>query len=40
MDLQFSYPNIKTYSIKGIDDVYANGKIDVTEFGFHGMINF
>lgn len=38
MDLQLSYPNIKTYSIKGIDDVYANGKIDVTEFGFHGMI--
>ena len=33
-----AYPQIKTYSIRGIDDVYANGKIDVTEFGFHGMI--
>ncbi len=36
--LQIGFPNIKTYSIKGIDDVYANGKIDITEFGFHGMI--
>jgi len=33
-----AYPQIKTYSIRGIDDVYANGKIDVNEFGFHGMI--
>lgn len=37
-DLQNSFPDIKTYSIKGIDDTYANGKIDVTEFGFHGFI--
>ena len=36
--LQITYPNIRTYSVKGIDDVYANGKIDITEFGFHGMI--
>lgn len=33
-----AFPQIKTYSIKGIDDVYANGKIDLNEFGFHGMI--
>lgn len=33
-----AYPDIKTYSIKGIDDVYANGKLDWNEFGFHGMI--
>ncbi len=33
-----AYPQIKTYSIRGIDDLYANGKIDVNEFGFHGMI--
>ncbi|MBK7666578.1 MAG: hypothetical protein IPJ32_04080 [Sphingobacteriaceae bacterium] len=32
------YPQIKTYSIKGIDDVYANGKLDINDFGFHGMI--
>jgi hypothetical protein len=32
------YPQIKTYSVKGIDDVYANGKIDLNDFGFHGMI--
>jgi hypothetical protein len=32
------YPHIKTYSIKGIDDVYANGKLDINDFGFHGMI--
>lgn len=33
-----AYPHIKTYSIKGIDDVYANGKLDVNDFGFHAMI--
>ena len=36
--LAAAYPQIKTYSVKGIDDIYANGKIDLTEFGFHGMI--
>lgn len=37
-DLAAQFPDIKTYSIKGIDDIYANGKIDVNEFGFHAMI--
>lgn len=37
-DLANSFPNIKTYSIKGIDDPYANGKLDWNEFGFHGMV--
>ena len=37
-DLQISFPDIRTYSVKGIDDEYANGKIDITEFGFHGTI--
>ena len=36
--LQISYPNIRTYSIHGIDDIYASGKLDLTEYGFHGMI--
>ena len=36
--LQISFPQIRTYSIRGIDDVYASGKLDMTEFGFHGMI--
>lgn len=36
--LQTSFPNIRTYSVHGIDDAYASGKLDVTEFGFHGMI--
>ncbi|MBK6984899.1 MAG: hypothetical protein IPH32_09125 [Bacteroidetes bacterium] len=36
--LQFSYPNIRTYNVRGIDDTYASGKLDLTEFGFHGMI--
>ena len=36
--LQNSYPNIRTYNVRGIDDIYANGKLDLTEFGFHGMI--
>jgi len=33
-----AFPNIKTFSIKGIDDAYASGKIDWNEFGFHGMV--
>jgi hypothetical protein len=37
-DLASAYPNIKTYSVKGIDDPYANGKLDWNEFGFHGMV--
>lgn len=36
--LQASFPQIRTYNVRGIDDVYANGKIDVNEYGFHGMI--
>ncbi|MDP3557153.1 MAG: M12 family metallo-peptidase [Bacteroidota bacterium] len=36
--LAAQFPNIKTYSVKGIDDVYANGKLDWNEFGFHGMV--
>ncbi len=37
-ELEMQFPNIKTYSIKGIDDPYANGKIDYNEFGFHAMV--
>jgi hypothetical protein len=37
-DLQFSFQNIRTYNIRGIDDKYASGKLDLTEYGFHGMI--
>lgn len=33
-----AYPHIQTYSVKGIDDPYANGKLDFGDFGFHGMI--
>ena len=29
-ELSEAFPNIKTYSIKGIDDPYANGKLDLT----------
>jgi len=36
--LASSFPNIKTYSLKGIQDVYANGKLDVTEFGLHAIV--
>lgn len=32
------FSDIKTYSIKGIDDPYATGKIDITMHGFHAMI--
>ena len=36
--LAAQFPEIKTYNVKGIDDPYAVGKIDVTAFGFHGMV--
>ncbi len=32
------FPDIKTYNIKGIDDPYATGKLDITMHGFHAMI--
>ncbi len=37
-ELAAAYPDIQTYSIKGIDNTYANGKIDWNEFGFHAMV--
>lgn len=36
--LSNAYPQIKTFSVKGIDDPYAYGKLDWNEFGFHAMI--
>jgi hypothetical protein len=36
--LQAGYPGIRTYNVRGIDDKYASGKLDMTEYGFHGMI--
>jgi len=32
------YPKIKTYTLRGISDPRAYGRIDVTNFGFHAMI--
>lgn len=38
-ELGVSFPDIKTFSVKGIDDSYATGKIDwVGSGGFHAMI--
>ena len=31
-------PDVKTYRATGIDDPAATGRLDVTQFGFHGMI--
>ena len=36
--LQINFPEIRTYNVRGIDDAYASGKLDLTEYGFHGMI--
>lgn len=33
-----AYKHIRTFSVRGIDDVYANGKLDFGDFGFHAMI--
>jgi len=32
------YPQIRTYTVKGISDPLAVGRIDMTIFGFHAMI--
>lgn len=37
-ELAAKFPEIKTFSVKGIDDPYANGKLDWGSNGFHGMI--
>ncbi|MGZ3920969.1 MAG: reprolysin-like metallopeptidase [Bacteroidia bacterium] len=36
--LASQFPNFKTFSVKGIDDPNANGKLDWNENGFHGMV--
>lgn len=36
--LEAKFPDIKTYNVKGIDDPFAVGKIDITMHGFHAMI--
>ena len=37
-DLAAKFPDIKTYTGKGIDDASATIKLDVTSFGFHAMV--
>ena len=37
-DLAAKFPQIKTYTGKGINDVTSTIKLDVTQFGFHAMI--
>lgn len=37
-ELAAQFPDIKTFSIEGVDDPHASGKLDWTAFGFHGMI--
>lgn len=37
-ELQAAYPSIRTFSLKGITDKYANGKLDYNDFGLHASI--
>lgn len=36
--LSASFQNIKTYMVRGIDDISAYGRLDWNDYGFHGMI--
>ena len=36
--LKAKFPDIKTYNVKGIDDPYAVGRLDITMHGFHAMV--
>lgn len=36
--LSSKFPQIKAFNAEGIDDPYASGKLDWTEFGFHAII--
>lgn len=36
--LTAKFPEFKTYTVKGMDDPYAFGKIDITLTGFHAMV--
>ncbi|MFZ0543880.1 MAG: reprolysin-like metallopeptidase [Candidatus Promineifilaceae bacterium] len=37
-DLAAEYPEIKTYTVKGVEDAYATGRVDLTLHGFHAMV--
>ena len=36
--LSAKFPEFKTFTVKGIDDPYATGKLDITLTGFHAMV--
>lgn len=36
--LALSFPQMRTFSVRGIDDPHATGKLDWNDFGFHGMV--
>ena len=37
-ELALSFSQIKTFSIRGVDNPHASGKLDWTVFGFHAMV--
>ncbi|MBS1636589.1 MAG: T9SS type A sorting domain-containing protein [Bacteroidetes bacterium] len=37
-ELSKSFSNIRTYNVRGLDDVHAYGKLDWNDYGFHGMV--
>ncbi len=38
-ELAAKFPEIKTYTVRGVNNVHASGRVDLTPHGFHAMVH-